>query len=351
MSSTRATSLGRVASIALAATLFARTSWAQQAPASGDAANADSLFTEAKQLMASGDYASACPKLAESYRLDPGTGTLTALAVCHQHVGKVATAWSEFVEVASSAQRQGRADREAFARQQITALEPLLSRLTIQVPADVALIPNLQVRRDSVVVSQPAWGVPVPVDPGDHVIEATAPDREPWTGHITVDASSDKKEIAVPLLLDKQAPATPPVDQTPAPSPPPPGETPTERHTAFPMRPVGLVVGGAGVVSLALGSYFGVTAISKSSSAKQLCSASTPCGSETAISENNDAKSDALISDITVIAGIAAIGTGLFMFLAAPKDATPGESPPAAAWRLVPTFGRNGGALTLHAVF
>ncbi len=350
MSSTRATSFWRVASVALAATLFARASWAQQAPASSDAANADSLFTEAKQLMATGDYASACPKLAESYRLDPGTGTLTALAVCHQHVGKVATAWSEFVEVASSAQRQGRADREAFARQQITALEPLLSRLTIQVPAEVALIPKLQVRRDAVVVSQPAWGVPVPVDPGDHVIEATAPDREPWTGHVTVDANSDKKEIAVPLL-DKQAAATPPVDETPTPSPAP-AETPIERHRAFPMRPVGLVVGGAGIVSLALGSYFGATAISKSSDAKKLCPPSSPCGNAGAVSENNDAKSDALISDITVIAGVAAIGTGLFMFLTAPKEAAaPSESAPSAAWRLVPTIGTNAAGLTLHAAF
>jgi|HubBroStandDraft_1064217.scaffolds.fasta_scaffold95529_2 hypothetical protein len=350
MSSTHATSSWRVARVALAAALFARASWAQQTPASSDAANADSLFTEAKQLMASGDYASACPKLAESYRLDPGTGTLTALAVCHQHVGKVATAWNEFVEVASSAQRQGRADREAFARQQIASLEPLLSRLTIRVPAEVALIPQLQVRRDSVVVAQPAWGVPVPVDPGDHVIEATAPDREPWTGHVTVDANSDRKEIAVPLL-DPQATATPPVDETPSPSSPPPAETPPERHTPFPMRPVGLVVGGAGIVSLALGSYFGATALSKSSDAKRLCP-SSPCGNESAVNENNDARSDALISDITVLAGVAAIGTGLLLFLTAPKEAAaPSEPAPAAAWRLVPTIGTNAAGLTLHAAF
>jgi hypothetical protein len=355
MSSTRAISFSRcsrVASCALVATLFARAATAQQAPpASNDAANADSLFTEAKQLMANGDYATACPKLAESYRLDPGTGTLTALAVCHQHIGKVATAWNEFVEVASSAQRQGRADREAFARQQITAIEPLLSRLTIQVPPEVAAIPKLEVRRDATVVSQPAWGVPVPVDPGDHLIEATAPDREPWTAHITVDANADKKEIAVPVL-DKQVAATPPVEQTPTPSPVTPAETPTDHHAPFPMRTVGLVVGGAGIVSLALGGYFGASAISKSSDAKKECPASSPCGNAGAVSENNDAKSDALISDITVIAGVAAIGTGVFMFLTAPKEAAPpSEAAPTSAWRLVPTIGRHGAGLTLHAAF
>lgn len=354
MSSTRAISFSRfcrVASCALAATLFARPSAAQQAPVSNDTANADSLFTEAKQLMANGDYATACPKLAESYRLDPGTGTLTALAVCHQHIGMVATAWNEFTEVASSAQRQGRADREAFARQQITAIEPLLSRLTIEVPPEVAAIPKLQVRRDATVVPQPAWGVPVPVDPGDHLIEASAPDREPWTGHITVDANSDKKEIAVPVL-DKQATPAPPVEQASVLSPAPPAERTPDHHAPFPMRTVGLVVGGAGIVSLALGSYFGASAISKSSDAKRRCPLSSPCDDPSAVSENNDAKSDALISDITVIGGVAAIGAGVFMFLTAPKEpAAPSEAAPAAAWRLVPTIGRKTAGLTLRATF
>jgi hypothetical protein len=339
-----------VAGCALAATLFARPSAAQQAPVSSDAANADSLFTEAKQLMASGDYATACPKLAESYRLDPGTGTLTALAVCHQHIGKVATAWNEFAEVASSAQRQGRADREAFARQQINAIEPLLSRLTIQVPPDVAAIPKLEVRRDTTVVSQPAWGVPVPVDPGDHIIEATAPDREPWTGHITVDGNADQKVIAVPLL-DKQAAATPPVEQAPTLSPVPPAETTSDHHAPFPMRTVGLVVGGAGIVSLALGSYFGASAISKSNDAKKRCTEPSACSDEGAVSENSDAKSDAVIADVTVIAGLAAIGTGVFMFLTAPKAPAPSEAAPTAAWRLVPTIGRKAAGLTLRATF
>jgi hypothetical protein len=334
--------------------LVARAAGAQPAPASNDAANAESLFSEAKQLMSSGDYATACPKLAESYRLDPGTGTLTALAVCHQHVGKTATAWNEFVEVAASAQRQGRADREAFARQNISALEPFLSRLTIHVPPETALLPNLQVRRDSVVVAQPAWGVAVPVDPGDHVIEATATDREPWSQHVTVDANGDKKEIVITPLdkLEKPAAAQAPIVEAPAPiRASTPAEAPTDHATPFPTRTVGIVVGSAGVVSLALGAYFGATAISKSNDAKSRCSSST-CSDAGAVAENNDAKSDAIISNITVIAGVAALGAGAFLFLSAPKEATTssGLAPPTG-WRVVPTVGRRGAGLTLRTSF
>ena len=136
------------------------------------------LFDEGKKLMDAEEYAAACPKLAESQRLDPGNGTLARLATCHEKQGRTATAWSEFTELVTSAQRAGQADRERFARQRIAALEPHLSRLTIIVPADVATTPGLVVQRDAIAVGAAAWGIGIPVDPGDHLIEASAPGKQ-----------------------------------------------------------------------------------------------------------------------------------------------------------------------------
>src|SRR5438093_12207200 len=61
-----------------------------------DAARALALVQEAKALTAAKRYADACPKLAESQRLDPKTGTLLSLALCYQSEGKPGSAWTAF---------------------------------------------------------------------------------------------------------------------------------------------------------------------------------------------------------------------------------------------------------------
>src|SRR5690242_4971467 len=71
-----------------------------QAAEQRDAAAAEALFEEAKRLFEQGDHGAACPKFSESYRLDPATGALFALALCHERAGKIASAWVEFMETA-----------------------------------------------------------------------------------------------------------------------------------------------------------------------------------------------------------------------------------------------------------
>src|SRR5579871_3417882 len=95
-----------------------------------DKAAAEAAFDEGKKLMAAHAYAEACPKLAESQRLDPGIGTMLGLADCYEKNGQTASAWAEFREAAGvAARKQDR--RESLARENATRLEPLLTRLVI----------------------------------------------------------------------------------------------------------------------------------------------------------------------------------------------------------------------------
>jgi len=76
---------------------------------------AQALFDEGRALMAQKRWAEACPKLAESQRLDPGGGTLLNLALCHSGEGKTATALVGLDDALAAAVRDGRADREKLA--------------------------------------------------------------------------------------------------------------------------------------------------------------------------------------------------------------------------------------------
>lgn len=296
-------------------------------------AQAQVLFDEGKRLMDAEDYAAACPKLAESQRLDPGNGTLARLAACHEKQGRTATAWSEFAELVTSAQRAGQADRERFGRQRVAALEPRLSRLTIIVPADVATTPGLVVQRDAIAVGDAAWGIGIPVDPGDHAIEASAPGKQAWSTHVVIGVASDTKQVTVPSLVTVDAPPAPVASGDESPATPPVAEVKPDSGSRSSQKTWGLVVGAAGIVGLGVGSYFGVQAMSGSSQAKKQCP-DAACSAPAAIQQNDDAKTDARIADVGFAVGIGALVAGSLLYFLAPSS---------AGLRVAPAVGRNNG--------
>ncbi|HEY6459621.1 MAG TPA: hypothetical protein VIY73_05695, partial [Polyangiaceae bacterium] len=101
--------------LAVAGAAASATSTARAEPTPANRTLAQSLFEEARKLMAAKDYAAACPKLAQSETLDPSPGTLLNLAVCHQEAGRLATAWSEFNDAAASARTAHEDPRVSFA--------------------------------------------------------------------------------------------------------------------------------------------------------------------------------------------------------------------------------------------
>jgi hypothetical protein len=332
---------------------------------SGDAAMAETLFNDAKRRMATGDYASACPKLAESYRLDPGGGTLTALAACHEGAGKTASAWTEFLQVVSEARQAGRADRERFAQQHIHALERKLSKLTVVVDPAIAGLPGLEVSRDGTLLGQAGWGTAAPVDPGEHTIDVKATGKKPWSTTLTIGPVADVQTVTIPALVDVPVPAAPPLAESspsraeaaappeepsasavPASAPPPPPLEAPAPSTGTGQRTVGLLVVGAGLVAAGVGTYFGAQAISKSNRAKALCSPGE-CTNQEAVTINDDAKSSALAADVAFGLALAALATGAVVYIAAPTAQSPSAS--TAALRVVPLVSARSGGVVIDA--
>jgi len=317
-----------------------------RAQTKNDAATAQALFYEARNLMRDKKYTQACPKLEESLRLDYGMGTEFNLADCNEKLGRLAAAWSGFINVAAAAAAQNQVQREKVARDRAKQIEPRLPKLLIEVPSPA---PGLEVRRDNVVLGAPVWGTSSPVDPGSHRIVATAPGRVTWD--VTVTAAEGKTlRVVVPALAPVVVPPELPKVSTDAPEPPPP--TLTTATTTFPepviergsaQRTVGFVVGALGVGALGVGAGFGIDSLSKRDRAKDHCTGDV-CD-ETGLGLRDKAMRSGDIATVTSIAGGAAIATGLVLVLTAPKDTRESRTS-----RVVfsPHVAQNGGGLSVQ---
>lgn len=291
----------------------------------GDAALAEALFQEGKRLMEQKRYAEACPKLAESQRLDPAGGTLLRLALCHELEGRTATAWIELQQAIVLARRDRNNDRINLAQQALDRVTPRLSRLVIRVPAAVASTPGLVVRRGSVELAPAAWGVEVAVDPGEHRVEASAPGRAPFERRVQVGAEADRQEVEIPPL----APALPAASASasaPASAPPPAPSSPPPSIPAAPAkaprRPtLGYALGGVGLLSLGVGTYFGLRALSGGDDARSLCPRS-PCSDREGVDRNEEARRDAWIANAGVGLGLVALGAGAYLVWRRPASTT-----------------------------
>ncbi len=285
------------------------------APSTEDRALATELFKQGRDLMTAGKAEEACPKLAESHRLDPGGGTVLNLALCYEAIGRLASAYSAFNDALAMARRDERDDRVTIATEHLASVEPRLSRLIIEVPPGSEL-PELEVRRDGSEVARAAWGSAMPVDGGSHEISVRAPGRRPWSATVTVQNESDKQTVVVPLLEAEPAPATaPPPPLAPTPTPAPVERpVPQQGSNGTTQRTWGFIAGGVGVLGLGAGTYFGLQALSKRDESEALCRPScTVRGSEL----SKEATTSADWSTASFGVGIAALGLGAYLVLSA----------------------------------
>src|ERR1019366_4956486 len=178
-------------------------------PARGDdKAIAQQAFQEGRALMAAGKIAEACPKFAAAAQLSQTAGVRLNLADCYAKLGKTASAWAKANEALSLAERTGDASATALARDQMSALQPKLSYLTIVVASESAP-QGLEVALDGERIPAAVWGTALPVDPGEHEITGTAPGRKPARLKTTVSDPGTRATLSLPTLLPSDDGAQP----------------------------------------------------------------------------------------------------------------------------------------------
>lgn len=272
-------------------------------PSTASAQTAAALFKQGRELAEKKQWAQACPLFAEAHRLEPkAVGLSLNLAECYKNIGKWASAWEAYNEAEFLAKKDNDSERATFAHSEAAALEPRLPKLRINAKDT----PGLSIHRDDKDVAKGLWGADIPVDPGEHKIEATAPGYSVWTTTIKI-AEKDAQVIEIPALVKETAPPGPSTGPSPA------------------LRPAAIAAGGVGVAGLILGGVMGGLAMSAKSSLDTACP-NKACNDAASQDKLASAKTKALVSTIGFSAGGAALATGVVLFVlstrggAAPKQ-------------------------------
>lgn len=250
------------------------------------------LFNKGRGLVEQGKWSEACPLFAEAHRLQPtAIGITLNLAECYEHIGKTAAAWQGYREAEFLSKVASDTGRAHYAAEHAAALEPKLSHLQI----DAEATPGLVVRRDQQEVSAGLLATLVPVDPGPHKVEATAPGYLVWSTTVVVGPGGDTKKVIIPSL--------------------------GKIHASNAQRSAGIAVVAVGLASLAVGGALGGLAITKNNASKADCSSTQPnlCHPD-GISLRQAAMTLADASTGTFIAGGVLVAAGIAVFATASTD-------------------------------
>lgn len=340
-----------------ASILAASSARAQTSPPIAPNPQAVALFNEARELMEAGNYEDACPKLEQSRRIQTGMGTLFNLGDCYEHIGRIASAWSSFMDVAVAADAAGQPQRAQAARERADLLAKRIPKLRIVVSSELAQL-GVDVRLDALPIGALVWGTDIPVDPGRHRVIASAPGRTMWNTAVDLMEPGKVVEVKVPMLWPPGDPEDPPLDARRQPIPAD-GAPTSQGH-----RSVGLVV-GLGVAALAgIGAGAGLLVASNADRDSAASIRASLQGGGAALNgclaSPKPADCDRLDSELRAASTLRGVAIGAFIGggLAAAGMATylllPGSSSPsplkaaAGSIRVVPAIGLDsGGAIVV----
>lgn len=194
-----------------AATLAAAPSPARAQSGVMPTAAARALYDRAVEAMNDKDFEAACPKLEEAVKLEPeALGAKLKLGECYEQLGKLASAWTTYLQVEGAASKLSQDARRRRAHEAAEALGPKLATVVVEVRDEVRDLEGLRIKLDGTLLNRPLWGVPVPADRGEHVIEASATGKKTLKKVFEVVADGERLTLRLPSWSADQASSRPP---------------------------------------------------------------------------------------------------------------------------------------------
>lgn len=334
----------RIVTLLLSCALTPTLALAQTSDA--DKATARDLTIEGYNALESGNYAAALDRFTRADALYHAPSVILGLARAHVGLGKLVSAQELYSRAAHETLPPS---ASSASKKAVRDAQKELDALTARIPSVVITVTGSDAPRvtlDGVEVRTAALGAKRPVDPGKHVIVASAAGLA--TSEVTVILAEGKSE-SVTLALEPPraappapvvvvapvAPATTHLAAVPVPLPPPTTPAiappaplaPEPDHVAVhgsPRKTLGFVALGAGGVGLLVGGITGGLALSKHGDIAKSCpEGHCPKGTEASYQPAIDSYGTmGTVSTIGFLAGGALAATGVILIVTAPKPKT-----------------------------
>jgi hypothetical protein len=304
--------------VVLTCASVSRTAWAQEEPSSSDTAAARALGQEGVKLADAGNCQEAVDKLARAEKLFHAPTTLARLGECQVQLGKVVDGTENLNRVVRESLAPGApaafVQAQERAKKVLADAKPKIAKLKIAVagPSDVTW--TVKVDNESVPIAN--LNTNRPIDPGEHVVEASAPGYKTARAKVVlpeggsdsvaltleVDPNAPKKDVAAPVAVVTPAPAAATASKP---------EAPVESRSRTPAY----VALGIGVIGAGVGTAFGLMATSKKSDLDSACGAQKQCGPDQK-DDIDTGKTFGTVSTVAFVVGAVGLVAGAYLFLA-----------------------------------
>jgi hypothetical protein len=266
-------------------------------------------FRKALSLEVAGNYEAALSMFKEVALIKSTPQVRFHIATCEEKMGDWVQAIGSYRLALHEAQQANAKDVTDAAGEAIATLEPKIPKLTIT-RGDGAKVASVEL--DGRALGGASVGAPMSVNPGPHVIKASAPGREPIQVEMTV-AERETKQVELVL---------PPAPEGAAAGGLGSGASAGDAAPAGPsaMKVAGFVTAGAGVVGLGISGVFFLMRQGAISDLDDQCGPDgTQCPADAQATFDNG-QTYSTVATATFIGGLGALALGTVLILAAPKS-------------------------------
>ncbi len=303
------------------------------------------LAKDGVELLKQGKYAEAQQKLRKAYALYPAPTVALFEGQALEQLGRMVEAAERYesaklFEVPPNA--HSALERAVLrAAQELERLTPLIPQLTVEISGADANTPGLQVQVDGKTMLPAMVGVPLPTDPGQHVIVALLNGSELASQKVAL-AQSQAERVVLQVTLPGTAagPAPAPVAADAPGSAQAAGSAePEAEPSGFPQATIGWVSLGVGAAGLATGVVTGLMMMNKDATLEKHCDPQCP----REYRDDLDAfETYRTVSTVGYAVGILGVGAGVALLLTAPSSNEPEEAGQLTPWVGVGRVGVRG---------